>query len=239
MMKLEEDTALSASLATAGFGRTTLYDDDFDFGGRSRLNSGGLEMAQRRSDVGSSFDPFVGYAIGSQDRHGGMREEGYIPAIPSSLTLPYMGMGEYLGIYDDNEESRRHRKVSGGGHTSAGSYEPLLAAFAKASESPSPELGSDRQPPTPPPRNPLRVFHKSQPGSPRIPVAVLNKSLPGIPPTRRASSVYTSESAEPDDRLNPGLIWASTTDLRDDKDYSRPVLGVRNVIDASSVFSTS
>jgi len=167
--------------------------------------------------------------------------------VPSSPTLPFLGMDTYLDecIYSDGENSRRDRRISGTGHTSAGSYEPLLAAFAKAStSSASPEPGIDNRPPRPPPRNPLRVLHGSQPGS-RLGTPALDLDNKELTTNHKRESWESSESAESahyDHRLNPGLLrraragsaGASTSDLRDDEDYSRPVLTVRNT---SSVHS--
>jgi hypothetical protein len=204
-------------------------------------------MAQRstsgfgRSDNGDLFDPFAGYPA-SYGARGGAREGGYLPAAPTSPTLPFLGMNAYL----DNEDGGRDRRISGTGHTSAASYEPLLA-YATA-PSPSLENGDDNRPPTPPPRNPLRILHGSQPGSPSgTPTFDFSKVTPDIrpPDNDRASSEYSNESADHDDRLNPGLMRRaragssgdSINDLRDDEDYSRPVLAVRNmttITDASS-----
>jgi hypothetical protein len=249
--KLERDSAVSASLAAAGFKRTDL-EDDVDFGKHSRVTSADLEMAQRstfgRSDNGDLFDPFAGYATASHGARGGGRAGGYLPAAPTSPTLPFMGMNAYLdpGRLSDSEDGGRDRRISGTGHTSAASYEPLLA-YATA-PSPSLENDDDNRPPTPPPRNPLRMLHGSQPGSPSgTPTFDFSKATPDIrPPDHdRASSKYSNESADHDDRLNPGLMRRaragstgdSINDLRDDEDYSRPVLAVRNMTtltDASS-----
>jgi hypothetical protein len=243
--KLERDTAVSASLAAAGFKRTDLDDDDLNFGRHSHAASTDLEMAQRstsglgRSENGDGFDPYVAYAAASQRARGGAREGGYLPAGPSSPTLPFLGMGAYLdeGQFSDSEDSRRDRRMSGTGHLSAGSYEPLLAAYTKTSTtSPSPEITNNNHPPTPPPRNPLRILHGSQPGSP-VGTPILDRSKSPTPTNQRTSSLYSTESADHDDRLNPGLMrrvqggsfGASTNDLRDDEDYSRPVLAVRNM----------
>jgi hypothetical protein len=261
-LKLEHDTAVSASLAAAGFKRTDLDDDDFDYdyGRRSHVTSD-LEMTQRstsglgRGDMGDIFDPYSGYAVASQNARGGAREGEYIPDIPSSPTLPFLGMGAYLdnGHLSDGEESRRDRRISGTGHISAGSYEPLLASYAKTrAASTSPENDNDNRPPTPPPR-PLRMLHGSQPGSPSgKPTDDSSKISQGATATNheRLSSEYSSGSADHDDRLNPGLmrraragsVGASTHDLRDDEDYSRPVLVVRNMTtltDVSSAYSHS
>jgi len=256
--KLERDSAVSASLAAAGFKRTDL-EDDVDFGRHSRVTSADLEMGQRstsgfgRSDNGELFDPFAGYAAASYGARGGAREGGYIPAAPMSPTLPFLGMNAYLdsGRLSDNENGGRDRRISGTGHTSTASYEPLLA-YATA-PSPSLENGDDNRPPTPPPRNPLRMHHGSQPGSPSgTQTYDFSKAVPDIRPPGhdRVSSEYSNESADHDDRLNPGLmrraragsIGDSANDLRDDEDYSRPVLAVRNMTtftDGSSVHSHS
>ncbi|KIM85166.1 hypothetical protein PILCRDRAFT_817153 [Piloderma croceum F 1598] len=252
--KLERDSAVSASLAAAGFKRTDL-EDDVDFGRHSRNTLADLEMAQRstsgfgRSDNGDLFDPFAGYATASHGARGGAREGGYLPAAPASPTLPFLGMNAYLdqGRLSDHEDGGRDRRISGTGHTSAASYEPLLA-YATAAPSPSLEHDDDNRPPTPPPRNPLRILHGSQPGSPSgTPTFDFSQATPDIRLSDhdRVSSEYSDESADHDDRLNPGLMRRtragstgdSINDLRDDEDYSRPVLAVRNMTtltDASS-----
>jgi LPXTG-motif cell wall-anchored protein len=250
--KLERDSAVSASLAAAGFKRTDLDDD---FSRHSRVPSADLEMGQRstlgfgRSDNDDLFDPFAVYPAALQGVHGGPRNGGYLPAAPTSPTLPFMGMATYLdqGHLSDNEDSPRDRRISGTGRTSAASYEPLLAYARTQGASPSLENDTDNRPPTPPPRNPLRMLYGSQPGSPSLTATPdLTKSSPDVTPMDydRASE-YSAESADHDDRLIPGLmrraragsIGDSTNDLRDDEDYSRPVLAVRNITtltDASS-----
>lgn len=247
--KIERDTAVTASLAAAGFKRTDL-DDDIDFGVHSRVTSGDLGMSQRsasglgRNDNGDGFDPYMAYANASRGAPG--RDTDYIAVVPSSPTLPFLGA--YLDegpLIGDSADSRRDRRVSGTGHVSAGSYEPLLATYARArATSTSPETGNDIRPPIPPPRNPLRMLHGSQPGSPTTPAPDLGGSPRGSTPTNheRTPSEYSSQSADHDDRLKPGIVRRADStgaSMRDDEDYSRPVLVVRNMTDANSSQSHS
>lgn len=169
---------------------------------------------QRAND--GAFDPYVGYAHAP----GGSvaRPDGYVPARTSSPPAH----SEYrLGGHQRQPSAQSNSNTSGenGAHSrtySFSSYEPLLAAAGIGNKTPPESPGpnqmvavTDNGPgataeraPTPPPRNPMR------------------------PST-------SSRSAEADDRLDPvmtsRLHRADTTasGIRDDLDYSRPVLGVR------------
>lgn len=263
--RLERDTAVSASLAAAGFKRNPLDDEDDDpFGSQNHGTStqADLEMAQRsgsRLDGHSGFDPYSDYIAATPSAGGSFgrtRDGGYAPARTSSPTPPVIpplafSIGDYPTHHYNNsgsEDSQRDRRISGTGHVSSSSYEPLLAAYARANASPSPENATQSRPPTPPPRNPLRLTH-SRSASP-----ALNNELhlpPAYTPTNDdpPSSRYSSDSIDHDDRLDPtlkqrsradlqGNVGASTSDLRDDEDYSRPVLAVRNMTTLTDV-STS
>lgn len=262
IQKMERDTAVSASLAAAGFKRTDLDDgeDDDDAGGdlRSRITSAAddLEMAQRSGDA---FDPYGGFVAASQSR-GGTREGGYMSArlsSPTLPTLPFMGLGvldDSSPLTSDSETSARDARATGTGHASSASYEPLLAAFAQAeaaaaagSSSPENVEGGNSRPPTPPPRNPLRAMH-SRSASPTVNIPDLMTHSPAEGEINDSTpSHHSSNSADYDDRLNPKLmqrtradsIGASTTDLRDDQDYSRPVLAVRNMTNLTDISSAS
>lgn len=215
--KLERDAAVSASLAAAGFKRTDLDDeDDVDFSLRSRVASD-MEMGQRSgSRLARSDDGFSG-------ARGRVGEPNSSPTLPQ---LPFMGEDAFEDPFlDDNARDRRY----GTGHVSSTSYEPLLAAFAQAeADTPSPETRANRRPPTPPPRNPLRAL-RSRSESPTVARA-------DNTPTINLMN-YSSDNVDRADRFDSGLlrntsIGAST--MRDERDYSRPVLAVRNITDLSS-----
>lgn len=66
--------------------------------------------------------------------------------------------------------------------------------------------------------------------------------------SKRDSNMSDSSDGSSDDRLNPNLRQKImdrrrdervSEDLRDDEDYSRPVLGVRNMPDGASLASVS
>lgn len=224
--RLEHDATVSDTLAAAGLSRRPLDDDD----DRTTPN----EMAQRSRTASfpsaGYFDTYpAGYPSGSAETPRGefdpytdytdpFRREGYVQARttspPPSPGSPFGGTGP------------GHDRASYSGHAathSAGSYEPLLAAAA---------LGSNRDPtppplalsptpsrngiPSPPPRNPLRVSNVQ----PDLADAEYGPVSP----------VVTDDGAHTDDRLNPRLIGgdggSSRGELRDDTDYSRPVLQV-------------
>lgn len=93
---------------------------------------------------------------------------------------------------------------------SAGSYEPLLANFSAGGSPVEPYKDSpdSPSPPPPPPRNPRRMEDAARRDS------------------EDSKSMYEDEDGA-DSRLDP-VLRDSDPELRDDIDYSRPVLGVRN-----------
>ncbi|KAF9237332.1 hypothetical protein BU15DRAFT_48818, partial [Melanogaster broomeanus] len=232
MQRIEQDTAVEAAVAAAGFNRTPL-DDDNEYGGttsaytRSHFSS---EMGQRGSlfgnglgssssqptsgrpasgafdgPAGDNFNPYIDYPVGHQARgHPG----GYMPARTASPP-PGAERPAHSGVGVDEFGSARDRKSSYGHTTtySAGSFEPLLAHYAQnASEHDAPG------PPTLPPRNPQRLVDASS----RPP----DSALP------RGSNGYSSEGSA-DDRLDSGVkrtksVSLGSVHLRDDED--RPVL---------------
>ncbi|KAJ7634275.1 hypothetical protein DFH06DRAFT_684337 [Mycena polygramma] len=225
--RMKHDSAVSATLAAAGFHRAPL-DDDVQQGNGSR---GDMEMR-----AGSSLAMGSGVRTSGYQDSPGHDEDAFNPY--NEYVVPAPGEG-YIPARTSSPppatSADRDASESGPGHHSAshsvGSIEPLLAAF-RATEPASPGPSGVREdPPTPPPRNPKRVsdrrsqiFAAARPPSPR-------------PQNRRqstASSIYSSESDPGDDRLNPAL---RNSDIQDSEDYSRPVLGVRNFPDGMSQLS--
>ncbi|KAG6868599.1 hypothetical protein C0993_000625 [Termitomyces sp. T159_Od127] len=241
--RLEHDTAVSATLAAAGFHRTPLDDDDENENAngsrRSRFGSPELEMQNRASsgfastilsgartstyldslqpDDPDAFNPYREYVV---DNHAAI--SGTNPPFPAILNGPY-----------------RDRTSSGGEHahenSAAGSYEPLLASYYRQEQAASlPVLTS---PPNLPPKNPLRLSDAGR--SP--PLGVLSKTLPDIFPAEnkmKTGDSCVSSGNVGDERLDPSLRQrmneesdrASQRELKDEEDYSRPVLGVRNLL---------
>lgn len=254
--RLEHDTAVSATLAAAGFHRTPLDDDDInvDSSRRSRFGSPDVEMNQRSSSGFASSTP------------SGARTSAYIDSPHPDDPDPFNPYHDYVvppnaagapgsnpppvaffvGPYRDRNGSGSaggDRVVSHSASHSAGSYEPLLSSYYRPAAS-SPALAPSR-PPSPPPRNPQRLSDAG-----RAPPLVVLSAHPPLPTRGEndvasgASSLY-SENSVGDDRLDPGLRQrmnvetdhASERDFRDEEDYSRPVLGVRNLPDAASQVS--
>ena len=247
--KIENDTAISASLAAAGFKRPALDDEDGDgFDMRNRSVSTYLGAMTQRSGSGlgtnydGGFNPYVGYGIGQ----GAVERDGYVPARTSSPPLPFPSAFGALTTHSPtpSDDARRSRN----GCISSSSYEPLLANFVAA----GPGELSNVKPPTPPTRNPKRLTDRVSTSPQTSPALGGSLGLGGKKDEPdRASSEYSSESADYDDRLDPGLkrrvranddgrsYAASTADLRDDEDYSRPVLGVRNMTNLSPITTSS
>lgn len=254
--RLEHDTAVSATLAAAGFHRTPLDDDDdhVNSARRSRFGSADVEMNQRSSsgfangtisstpsggrvsaymdsphpDDQDAFNPYTDYIVPPGAR------DGYI----SGRTSSPPPVAFYNGPYRERtgSGSAGDHVISHSASHSAGSYEPLLASFHQPSGSPPPVQPTG--PPSPPPRNPQRLSDAGK--SPRLGVLHSDPPEPNVGETNfgsGGSSLYSSESTG-DDRLDPGLRQrlheevdrASARDLRDDEDYSRPVLGVSHFL---------
>lgn len=291
--RLEHDTAVSATLAAAGFHRTPLDDDD-DPGASSRrsrygspdyLNPGkrsssGLAMssvpsAGRASAVyldepNAEYNPYTDrdYIVPAGSR------DGYISGTPHPPSAFLMG-----SYRDRNSSGGGGETGAGFGHSSSGSgtgsFEPLLASYhsnLRDQGAGSPPPPPRAQAPTPPPaastippqptRMPSSEAIKYPPaysatehqnyltggpiqsnnGANPNPTIVAT-AAPG--PGSDTSSEYSNSGDTADDRLDPGLRHRlrhedddrSTRDLRDDQDYSRPVLGVRNLPDGASQHS--
>jgi len=222
---MEHDSAVSATLAAAGLFRTPLDDDDDNhLNGRNRT-SPEVEMNERGSsrigtqsqpsngrlsayfdaaepDSGNPFNPYTEFGVPSSNR------EGYEPARGSSP--------------EEHYRDRQGSTSTAGfvmGHSSTGSYEPLLASYYRQSA--------------------------ASPPSPTVPLEPLAKNAEQnkeevLPRESERSSAYDSEDT--DKRLDPNIRQrlesggdnASARELRDEEDYSRPVLQVRNLPDATS-----
>ncbi|KAF7306903.1 hypothetical protein MIND_00482800 [Mycena indigotica] len=184
--QIEHETAVSATLAAAGFRRTP-FDDDDDRGRPqqmrvrtgSALATSSLPSAGRVSGyldspgLDDTFNPYNEYGAPPAPSHG------YMPARTNSPPPPI-----------EREPSGPEHNVSHSASQSVGSTEPLLAAFNRASSAP----------PTPPPRNPKRAM-QSQPETENR-----HRST--------ASSVYSSESVV-DERTNPALRHSDIQDAED------------------------
>lgn len=155
-----------------------------------------------------AYDPYVGYSHPQPAGLGAAVAGGYIPARTSSP--PPASPHPSTLSYGHNRPPSGSNSADTGQHSrnlSFSSYEPLLSAAGINNKTPPSTPGplSTAKAPTPPPRNPLR-------------------------PTASRSS----EDRKADDRLDPAMATrlsrADTTasGIRDDQDYSRPVLGVRN-----------
>lgn len=246
---LEHETAVSATLTAAGFRRTPLDDDD-DHTNEARISrTGSSEMNQRSNSalaIGTmSAVPSArgksGYLDSpGHDEHNG--REDFTPFADFGVQRPtggYVIARTYSPppaafnatfAHDSSGNAGERRNASHSATPSAGSYEPLLTAYYRTTPPSSPTHGT--VPLSPPPRSPLRLAGRKSLDAHSVP------PIPRAGPVENvvhsgASSVYSTESAG-DDRLDPGLRQrlkdeaesAFTRDLRDDKDYSRPVLGV-------------
>lgn len=233
MRQIEHDSAIQAAVAAAGFNRVPLDDDEDGHGRTPRSHSQfSMEMGQRGSHVFGSlstgpfghdddqggFNPYADYPT---SRQGPGRTGGYVPTRTASPP-PGAERPAFSATGTDEFGSNRDRKSSFG-HTptySAGSFEPLLSGYRQASES------GPHAPPTPPPRNPQRLVDASNARNPR-------------------SRVLDDDSSDGsmDNRLDPEIRRRTrsnslgTANLRDDEDYSRPVLTVRNMPDVQSEHS--
>ena len=245
-LRSENDTALVASQAAITH-RSLLGDDDDPH--QARFSASALEISQQRSSSRlastyfgtqvpyhddpnhpvESFNPYTDYGY-PQSTPSGPSKDGYAPARTSSPPAAII----------NNDRSRRLStsgsmgSLSGqegyimGTHSttpSGASYEPLMASYFRQSN------GSNQLPGSPLPSTPSATpIAKVQPPSDHSSQPLLDdRGLTEPTEPTEAHSVFVS-----DDRLDPGLRQrqreadsASMKDLRDEEDYSRPVLGVR------------
>ncbi|KAJ7492645.1 hypothetical protein FB451DRAFT_1219120 [Mycena latifolia] len=229
--RIEHDTAVSATLAAAGFHRAPLDDDEHHDSRHSRaLASSDMEMRTGSAlALGTKSSLPSARTSGYQDSpghddvlHDGFNpyqeydaagpREGYIPARTQSPPPT-----AFVEPYRDASGSGPDHVIGHSASHSVGSTEPLLASFNRASPaSPAPSR---------PTKNPKREADR------RSQIAAAAPPSPRLENRRRStsSSVYSSESTG-DERLNPAL---RNGDIQDSEDYSR-VLGVRNIPDGVS-----
>lgn len=276
--RIDHDTAVSATLAAAGFNRAPLVDpDDEDDGYGKGMGSGppstSLEMAQHggfgsasraslrggqglptddEMEVGASgapFDPYGGTAYAGGPSSTGLSGAGYIPARtasppPEGAAPPVLAHHQAQNSYSSSGGNSGPGRASSMGHIprySAGSYEPLLANMGSSSGTPTPTtpgateyLAGSREAnvsgssdnttaPLVPPRNPKRLADTGRAGT-------------GATGTTGTGEGYESgyetdelgSGSKPDARLDPGAALGRSKTVRDDVDYSRRVLEVRN-----------
>lgn len=242
--RLENITAAASQAATAH--RSPLEDDDYPH--QARYSASALEMSQHRSSSGLAstyLGPRVSYHDDPDHVEGfnPYADFGYAGAtIPNSPRDGYMpartGSPPPVAFFNNNRSRRASASgslasASGpegymlGTHSttpSGASWEPLMASYYRQS-------AGDAQPPG----SPTAVTPPAT-ATPKLEVPSDNSSQPLVndrEPTE-AHSMITSYTT--DDRMDPGLRQrqkeadsASMKDLKDEEDYSRPVLGVRNL----------
>lgn len=228
MRRLDHDTEVEAAVAAAGFSRAAL-DDDNDAHSPPLSNSQySTQMGQRGGlasylpggpgqpvsgaafdDDNVAFNPYAGYAA---DARPGAVGGGYVQARTAS---PPPGAERQGPSGAGTDDSSRERKSSYG-HTptySVGSYEPLLASYTQG---PPAERGAN-SPPTPPPRNPQRILDAT-PGQ--------RENIGSRPANGYSSDGSADDRLDPEIRRRTRSDSLGSDDLRDDEDYSRPVLTV-------------
>jgi hypothetical protein len=204
--QMEHDTAVSATLAAAGFGRSPLHDDDFSDEPSSGRRSSAF-MAQTGAGSASIFGSrapsttFAAYADpfatphnhlagasheGGYDMHGpGPVNNGYSPAPGGQGPLPVGAMAPDRAIHHQ--------------HTS--SYEPLLGAAGLAA---GPRTPATLSPPGSPPGSPLAQNREgyfaaemargpNSPGPAVPPRSPMRPAPATITTFSRASSVYSQD----------------------------------------------
>jgi hypothetical protein len=234
--RLEGDAIRSSQWGAGGGHRSPLDDGDDEEEGPNVVKMSNIdqEMGQRRPN--SSFVVSTGHSpvrtsraygdlhgldLGDPDGYNPYNDYAGVPTldsyVPARTSSPPVASGSYSPVWD------RSQSEAGFNHSaspSAGSMEPLLAAYHKRESDSTgngtrPSTGAG--PPTPPPRNPKRLKDR-QSVTPDGPLQDARPSTEGS-----------------DQRLTPGLkprprpgetesIFSS--DLRDEEDYSRPVLAV-------------
>ncbi|KAH9178695.1 hypothetical protein EDB89DRAFT_2063630 [Lactarius sanguifluus] len=222
--RIDHETAVSASLAAAGYNRAPI-DDEEDFGP-------GPGMRERFNSMSSH--PTINTPITEEERGA------EAAATSAPLYDPYTDFNRPVGAVAgfvptrsdspdqrgrDNSYSSGTSRPPGTGHPprySTGSLDPLLVGMAAA------PLG------TPGPSVPTTPTPTLPPRSPRRPTAV---HLQQSQENAAASTRDSERSSSPDDRLDPALASlqidiTKSQELRDDVDYSRPVLEVRNRADS-------
>ena len=208
---LEHESAVAATLAAAGFNRSPLDDEDDPAleSGHSRHGSTDPFLRERSSSSGlvMSSIPSAGRITTGLD---------YDPHHPYSDSVFPANDGRvpsppfvYRPYRPRSTSDSMGENISGHNPQLSGSHEPLLATYNRASR---PSTGGSLPPQ-------------------RLPEVVID---PPAVPDRSSSpcSVYYSSESTGDHRLDPILRQKfqddadSSRDVRDEEDYSRPVLGV-------------
>jgi hypothetical protein len=208
--RLEHDTTVAATLAAAGFNRAPLDDDDDPAleSGHSRHGSTDPFLRQRYSSSGLAMNsiPSAGrtsaapletdYIFHPYSDYIPPAKEGRVTS-PPFITRPYRPRSSSTSMGEN---------ISGHTPQQSGSHEPLLASYN----------------------------HTSRPSTdgtlPPQPLSDAAEDPPDRPSSSRSTVFYSSESTG-DHRLDPNIRQRfqdadSSRDLRDEEDYSRPVLGV-------------
>jgi hypothetical protein len=227
---MEHDTAVSATLAAAGFHRAPL-DDEEHHGNGSRQSRGfaSPDMELRSGSalaLGTKSSLPSARTSGYQDSPG--RDDGFNPyqeydvAGPSDAFIPARTYSPpptaFVEPYRDASNGVPNHVTGHSASQSFGSTEPLLASFNNRATAVSPA-------PSRPTKNPQREADRRS----QLPADASQ------PENRRQSisSVYSTESAG-DDRVNPAL--RRNSDIQDSEDYSR-VLGVTvNILSTAQLF---
>lgn len=218
---LEREAAVAASQGH----RSPLVDED-DMAQRPgpsmpvtvRPPSAYFDGSAGSHDENTSYDPYVGYTYPAANASNPYTlnrpaADGYVTTRTSS---PPPSGSPRTDSFGHNPQPSTSNSAENGQHSrsySFSSYEPLLAAAGLGQKTP-PGTPGPGQPPTPPPRSPMRP-----------PLAV----TPG-PSASRQLTEDTPKSVA-DERLHPALAQLGRSNttasrIRDDQDYSRPVLGV-------------
>jgi len=237
--RLDHDTAVAATLAAAGFHRAPLDDDDdpAENSRRSRYGSPDAFLHHRRSSSGLAMSsiPSAGRTSvafldtpplhDDNDPHNIRPSSDYI--VPAGSRDGYISSPPFIARPYRTRSSSNTMGENITGHTpqhSAGSRELLLSSYNNHNSLPPSPTGATL---------PLQRLSDTPKNPP-----VLSDKSPQLEAST-ASSAYSLDIAT-DHRLDPNLRQRlqddadSFRDLRDEEDYSRPVLGVRNMPDTSS-----
>ena len=225
--------------------------------GAARPPSGYLDPNEGPAASGNApFDPYVGYGYHSMNR---ATASGYMPARTTSPPPPPgAGPAPLPGSPATSfarQNSTSGSAEGAGQHSrtySYSSYEPLLAAAGLSNDTSAPGPSGRTPPstpalsggvivstrgPTPPPRSPMRPRANSGLSSKRS--RSRGGSSASLPRTDEANGAAAGTMVgKTDARLDPAMstrlkrMNTSASEgggLRDDQDYSRPVLGVRGL----------
>ncbi|KAJ3569765.1 hypothetical protein NP233_g4843 [Leucocoprinus birnbaumii] len=243
--RLENDASAGAQQA-ASTHRLPLDDDDYP--PQARYSASALELSQHRSSSGlastllgprvsyhdepdhvEGFNPYADFGYPGQGVPNQSRD-GYIPARTGSPPPV---------AYFNKSRSRRPSASGSTGSASGGegymlgshsttpsgaSWEPLMASYYRQSVGDG-QLSGSPTAATPP---------ATAASKPHVPSDDSSQPLVDDREPTETHSAITSYTT--DDRMDPGLRQrqkeadsASMKDLKDEEDYSRPVLGVRNL----------